>query len=155
MAGRDAHSATCRKRKRMGGMIIAFSPHSTRPLARLFCRRFRHCCVLFPACGGEYTLVQIGVDGVRLVPVGRREIRIMKNKGWKFVGARANAPFCWAQTRVPTQSKIAVGGHIAPLQLLTCVGFAKRALGIRNPFIWTPDGLYRRLCRRIRKHPVS
>ena len=30
-----------------------------------------------------------------------------------------------------------------PFTCLTCVSFAKRALNIRNPFIWTPDQLFR------------
>ena len=114
--------------------MVAFSPHSTKLFARLFCRKFKHCCVLFPAPGGEYTLVQIGIDGIRLVPVAAREIKIMKRKGWDFVnvGAGGNAPDKRA-------------GFHPPLQFLTCVGFAKRALNIRAPFIWTPDQLFRRL----------
>jgi len=110
-------------------MIVAFCPHSRKPATRLLCRRFRHCCVLFPSDGKKYTLVQIGADGVRLCIIGPREIRIMKKSGWKFVGGRFPRP----------------GGGAPPLQLLTCVGFAKRALGIRAPFVWTPDGLYKQL----------
>jgi hypothetical protein len=93
---------------------------------------------MFPGGADGYILVQVGIDGVRLIPIGAREIRIMKKNGWVFIEARGNAPFHWAQ-------------NITSLQLLTCVGFAKRATGIRDPFIWTPDGLYEKICTLERK----
>lgn len=111
-------------------IVVAFTHNSNKKTARVFCRRFRHCCVLFPAGNGGFTLVQIGLNGVRLIPVGPREIKIMKKQGWKF-----------AKTQIkPCESY--------SFNFLTCVGFAKRALGIRNLFIWTPDQLYNKLRQR-------
>jgi len=116
-------------------LIIAFTEKTGKILPRIFCRRFRHCCVLFPSEKNEFILVQIGIDGVRLIPVGARELRRLEHAGWVLVGAGFARPHD-------------LGGQTPPLQFLTCVGFAKRATGINNPFIWTPDQLYRKLKRK-------
>ncbi|MDR1207670.1 MAG: hypothetical protein LBK26_04635 [Rickettsiales bacterium] len=113
-------------------IIIAFIHKTNKFWARIFCRNFRHCCVIFTMRADgvlQNVLVQIGGDGVRLIPVGMRELQRMKRQGWKFVnmGVRGNAP------------------RAAAPQFLSCVGFAKRALGIRNPFVWTPDQLYKKI----------
>ncbi|MCL2338462.1 MAG: hypothetical protein FWC51_00730, partial [Proteobacteria bacterium] len=83
-----------------------------------------------------HILVQIGIDGVRLFAIDAAAQRRMKKAGWEFVnvGANENSPISWAQ-------------HVAPLQFLTCVGFAKRAMGMHAPFVWTPDQLYKKLSR--------
>ncbi|MCL2538411.1 MAG: hypothetical protein FWF34_01145 [Alphaproteobacteria bacterium] len=112
-------------------IIIAFTRNTNKKSAQIFCRNFRHCCVLLPS-SKKYILVQIGIDGVRLIPVGAREMNAMKKNGWVFVGANNYLPQSMAK-------------KLSPLQLLTCVGFAKRALGIRNPFILTPDQLYKKI----------
>lgn len=121
-------------------MLIGFSQKTSKTLARIFCRHFRHCIVLFPAdtvmgmtARGTYILIQIGTDGVRLIQVGTPEIRKLKSAGWTFLAIPSD-------THVPQLKH-----HWARPGLLTCVGFAKRALGIKNPFIWTPDQLYRYL----------
>ena len=121
-------------------LIIAFTEKTTKFLPRIFCRRFRHCCVLFPFAGNKYALVQIGIDGVRVIPVDARAIRRLERAGWvivrsKSAGQRAQVKRCDVMHQCPVPSA----------QFLTCVGFAKRTLGIRDPFIWTPDGLYRHL----------
>ena len=103
-------------------MLIGFTHKSSAVLPRFFCRIFRHCAVV----DGD-VLIQVASDGIRCFPVGSAEIRRLESAGWFFVkrdcqSAKFNCQF------------------------LTCVGFAKRALGIRRPFIWTPDGLFRFLC---------
>jgi hypothetical protein len=119
--------------------MIAFSPHSTKLFAQLFCHRFKHCCVLFPARRGEYILIQIGIDGVRLIQIGAREIKIMKSKGWAFVEIKDKK-----EKKTNYKTNLTILFSFFPfISLLTCVGFAKRALGIRAPFIWTPDALYK------------
>ncbi|MCL2331472.1 MAG: hypothetical protein FWC61_02910 [Proteobacteria bacterium] len=175
--------------------IIAFTEKTGKILPQIFCRRFRHCCVLFPyncppswgglspdratgggylrkssrkpplarvnagtpphrgpratGCvawggheGGElYTLIQIGIDGVRLIPVGARELRRLQRAGWEMVNVKR---------KMENGKLMACNPHL-PFTIchfpsfLSCVGFAKRAAGINNPFIWTPDQLYRKL----------
>jgi hypothetical protein len=117
-------------------IIIAFAPKTTKLLPRLLCRKYRHCCVIFPVAAQRRTLVQIGADGVRLFPVNARALRRMEQAGW--VMARVEKP----KGRAP-------GLHAPGLpSFLTCVGFAKKAAGIRNPMVWTPGQLYRIIAKR-------
>jgi hypothetical protein len=105
-------------------MIIGFTSKTSSILSKLLCRKFRHCAVIFETDNGRI-LAQIGMNGIRIIPVGDNEIKILESHGGVFVEAAAqNRKTCNA---------------------LTCVGFAKRALGISKPFIWTPDQLYRYL----------
>jgi len=124
-------------------LLVAFTRNSNKFWARVFCRHFRHCVVLFPM-DAQYILVQIGIDGVRLFAVDAAAIRRMKRAGWVFVKVVG------ADNYPPRARKRALyrAQYIAPLQLLTCVGFAKRAVGIRASFIWTPDQLYKHLHHR-------
>ena len=112
-------------------MIIAFTNKTSKIIPRIFCRRFRHCCVIFDA-GRQKILVQIGIDGVRLIPVSPAAVARMQRNGWTMVEIKNN----------PDRPTI---NRIPHINILTCVGFAKRAAGIRNPFIWTPDGLYKQI----------
>jgi hypothetical protein len=119
-------------------MIIGFTTKTSKFISKLLCKKFRHCIVIFePADTGmqnTYILVQIAQDGIKLISIGAPQLQKLKHTGWVFI-------------EKPAQEK-----HLHHLfsgipSLLTCVGFAKRALSINKPFIWTPDGLYRYLTR--------
>lgn len=118
-------------------MMIGFTSKTSLRIPGLFCRNFKHCVVLFPVDKkGCYTLVQIATNGVRLVPVGPKELQTLRNHGWVFVD-------------IDTDVTNAGREHCrCGITLLTCVGFAKRALRIKNRLIWTPDQLYRYLLRQ-------
>lgn len=135
-------------------MIIAFTHKTSKRLARILCRRFRHCCVIFDA-GRQKILVQIGIDGVRLIPVDAAAMRRMRQTGWVMVkvrnkekGIRNKTGLCRRKQLFPTALTKTYSLFLIPFSFLTCVGFAKRAMGTKNPFIWTPDGLYRELVNR-------
>ncbi|MDR2412964.1 MAG: hypothetical protein LBD50_02005 [Rickettsiales bacterium] len=113
-------------------MLIGFTSKSSKILPRILCKNFRHCIVLFNNRRRGYILAQIALDGVRLVPIGAHEIKKLQSAGWIFVKSN------------PKKSR---GRPMVP-NFLTCVGFAKRALGINKPFIWTPDQLYKYLNNR-------
>ncbi|MDR0449574.1 MAG: hypothetical protein LBG89_03925 [Rickettsiales bacterium] len=107
--------------------LIGFTENTGRRVARLVCRRFRHCAVVDL---GSMVLANIGVDGVRLVRVDAAALGRLRAAGWVFVAAKAGGK----------------GGRgRAQFNVLNCVGFAKRVLGIRNPLILTPLQLYRYL----------
>lgn len=110
-------------------MLIGFTHTSSAVLPRFFCRIFRHSAVVI-----DGVLIQIATDGVRCFPVGPREIRRLENAGWVFIKCNLQS------------AKFNCNLHFANCTFLTCVGFAKRAAGIRAPFIWTPDQLFRKLC---------
>ena len=113
-------------------IFIGFTTKTSAILPRFFCMLFRHCVIIT-----DGVLIQVGYDGVRAFRVGSREIKKLERAGWVFLELRVES------------------GELKynAFQFLTCVGFAKRALGIQNPFIWTPDQLFihvhkcRKLCR--------
>ena len=106
-------------------IFVGFACGTSAWLPKFFCPLFRHCAVVM-----DGFFIQIGTDGARLFRAGPREIKKLENAGWVFVECEtAAAPNNPAALRMP--------------QFLTCVGFAKRALGIRKALIWTPDQLYR------------
>lgn len=118
-------------------MLIGFTQKTSLTIPRLFCRNFKHCVVLFPTDNDAgYTLVQVASDGIRLVPVGPKELQTLRAHGWVFVDVSAD------------YLSHTSGRHRSGITLLTCVGFAKRALGIRQRLIWTPDQLYRYLIQQ-------
>ena len=121
-------------------LIIAFTRNTSKKTSKIICRNFRHCCVLFPiGPGNKYTLVQIGIDGVRLCPIDAAAMRRMKKNGWEMIKVQSS------KCKVQCQTRLYLNFELCTLNFLTCVGFAKRAIGIRNPFIWTPDQLYRKV----------
>jgi hypothetical protein len=136
-------------------LIIAFTRKTNKRTARIFCRNFRHCCVIFPigrdalparpnrtawqAVPANYILVQIGCDGVRLIPVGMRELRRMKRQGWEMLKVERG------KLKVEMENFQYFNFQLSTFNFLSCVGFAKRAMGIRDPFIWTPDQLYKKI----------
>ena len=119
-------------------LIIAFTTSTTKLWPRIFCRHFRHCCVLFPETRDRFILVQIGSDGVRAMRVDARGLHRMKKNGWVLVKVKMVKNF---------------GPRFLAFNFLSCVGFAKRAIGMRNPFIWTPDQLYKKM--RLSPHFIS
>lgn len=113
-------------------MIIGFTENTSKFISKLLCKRFRHCVVIFDMHDNGYILAQIATDGIKMIPIGIPELEKLKSSGWVFVNAsieRANHKRRFS------------------LNILSCVGFAKRAMGIHHPFIWTPDALYRYLTK--------
>jgi hypothetical protein len=116
-------------------MIIGFTENTSKFISKLLCGKFKHCVVIFAADEvgmaqkDKFILAQIAADGIKLACIGGAEIQRLKSAGWVFV-------------RAPKRRR----GSIAKTPaLLSCVGFAKRALAINKPFVWTPDQLYRYL----------
>ena len=135
-------------------MIIAFTTNTSKRISRILCRHFRHCVVIFEQEPGTYILAQIGIDGVRLIPLKTRDLNKLKFAGWELLDinlacgtADHNTTINRTATNHNDDHKTARPHHC--ITLLTCVGFAKRALSIQNPFIWTPDQLYRYLYKHI------
>lgn len=141
-------------------MIIGFTRKTSKILARVFCKNFRHCIVIFEMARGKMILVQIGSDGVRLIPINKMGIQKLVNSGWVFVQILDKKS---SQAVIPagpeihcTKSYFYFKNTISflpcpvfpSINILTCVGFAKRATRIKNPLIWTPDALYKNLIKK-------
>jgi len=108
-------------------IIIGFTHRTSKILPRLFCRHFRHCAVILKDKENKYILIQAGLGIRKLIVLQKRDLKILEQYGWVFV-------------------KFPTAGASCPMPYsTTCVGFVKRTLDIRAPFIWTPDQLYRYL----------
>jgi hypothetical protein len=129
-------------------ILVGFATKTSAVLPRFFCALFRHCAVVI-----DGTLIQIGPDGVRLFRVRAREIGKLEAAGWVFLRVRGQGLGTGVIGRNVSlsanhESRVAAREPLTPVpnpcpSFLTCVGFAKRALGIRAPFVWTPDQLFR------------
>ena len=107
-------------------IFIGFTTKTSAVWPKFFCPLFRHVVIVT-----DGVLIQVGLDGVRAFRVRAREIQRLERAGWVFLELRVQS----SEFRV------------SRFGLLTCVGFAKRAAGIRNPLIWTPDQLFRAIAR--------
>lgn len=109
-------------------IIIAFAPHSSRILPNLICRHFKHCAVI-ERMGRDFILYQFISRGhVEKIHIKMRDIKLLGAHGWHFV-------------YMPLDIKY----NFNPRNAWTCVDMAKRALGIKNIMIQTPDGLAKKL----------
>ncbi len=118
------------KNKRLGVMKIvkiAFSKQTSIWWVKILCRNFRHCMVL------DYdsnVVIQVGLDRVRLFQMDNSVEDRLVAAGWVLVS-------------VSVCSKCSVRPSV-----MTCVGFAKKSIGVWWPFVWTPDQLYKRISKK-------
>ncbi|MBQ6736096.1 MAG: hypothetical protein IJQ90_01250 [Alphaproteobacteria bacterium] len=110
-------------------VIIAFAPKSSKILPNIFCNHFKHCAVLLRDEKGFIMYQFSSHKNVAEIFIRTRDIRILGRYGWRFV-------------YVPCD----IDSLFNPYRAWTCVGMAKRAIGMHAPFIQTPDALYRKLC---------
>mgnify|MGYP004244746981 CR=1 FL=1 len=104
------------------------------PVSRFLAPGFRHCFVCVQDANG----VWIRIDGQAGLP----NIRAECGAGFDLAG------FYRTQGLVVVEcTDIDRRTPRSPLMLGTCVGAAKRILGLRAPFVLTPYQLYRRLVR--------
>ncbi|HNY25620.1 MAG TPA: hypothetical protein PKJ33_03715 [Alphaproteobacteria bacterium] len=114
-------------------MIIGFSEKTSKIIPKIFCKKFRHCAVLIQqkTTGKEqkYLLLNPSIRKIDIFLLKSRDLKILENNDWVFIQVKHK------------QENISTLCHIK--YSLTCVGFTKQALGIKNPWILTPDQLYK------------
>ncbi|MCL1891830.1 MAG: hypothetical protein FWF97_00840 [Alphaproteobacteria bacterium] len=120
----------------------------------------------------KYIMIQVGFGAIKFIPLQKRDLKILEQHGWmfvplvkggKFLGEQREPRnlgglFCNTRTLHDNPPILLNSPHSGSLSKIppltrgtTCVGFAKRALGIRRPLIWTPDQLYRHIQVESRK----
>lgn len=123
----------------MSRALVVFHRHGAGTFARLVTGGFRHCFVALD--DGRYWIV---FDGKAGVP----EMRVIAGSDYDLAGFYRGQGFAVVETetgiRPPRQ----------PLMLGTCVGAAKRLLGLRAPHVLTPHQLFRYLATRLKGFPV-
>ena len=108
-------------------IYIGFSTKSHKIIAHIFCRKFRHCAPIY--VGTKKCILYQFVAPGQIYPVQlkRRDIKILTEYGWVFIKYN-----CKLNLKAAEYAK-------------TCVQYTKRALGIKNANIQTPDALFRYL----------
>lgn len=110
-------------------VIIAFAPKSSKCLPNIFCKNFKHCAVLVRAHKGFIMYQFSSHKNVSKIVIHTRDIRILCLHGWRFI-------------YIPCE----INPYFDPGASWTCVNMAKYAIGMRAPFVQTPDALYKKLC---------
>ncbi len=111
-------------------IIIGFTYKTSKIIPRLFCHRFRHCAVIIKK-NKKYIMFQVGSGKINLISLKFRDLKILEQYGWIFL----------------TKDVLQLKQNLKLYQKCTCVKFAKKIIGIKNPLVFTPYGLYRLLNR--------
>lgn len=108
-------------------IIVAFSKKTSKIMPRILCRGWRHVAVITGAgCHGDMTLHQfVRRNNIAKIKLQSRDLNILRANGWRFI-------------YIAIDARDDIRAHNA----ITCVGYAKRRLGIRNIRIQTPTQLY-------------
>lgn len=109
-------------------IIVGFTYKTSKFLPRIFCRKFRHVALINPM-GTNLIMYQfVRHNKIVKIKLKCRDIKILAQHGWVFIFMPG--------TLVENFNKY---------RAFTCVQLAKRALGIRAPYIQTPNALYKYL----------
>jgi hypothetical protein len=92
-----------------------------------------------PGSKRRYLFIHKVKTGVHIMEISSRDLKILEKNGWVFVETQYNA------NHLNSDPGLRRGD--GTLNSVSCVVMARRALGIRNPFIFTPDQLYRYLTK--------
>ena len=114
-------------------IIIAFSTHTSKIIPRLVCGRFKHVAVIIPMPDASRQMVMkqfIRPGQIADIALSPRDLRVLGRGGWRFVYVTG-----------------ATARNISGRGCMTCVAYAKRAIGLRHALIQTPDALYKHLNR--------
>ncbi len=112
--------------------LAVFHGRGAGPLARLLAPGFRHCFVCIEDANGIWIRCdgRAGLPDIRAEAPGGFDLgAFYRDQGFAVV------EIAHGQRRPPRM----------PLMLGTCVGAAKRILGLRAPFVLTPRQLHRKL----------
>lgn len=110
-------------------IIIAFSNKTSKILPKIFCRKFKHCAPIVANNNGQLIMYQFVRRGnIVQIKIRMRDIKILGQYGWKFIYMPCALPYGFDGQGIRT-----------------CVGLCKRAIGIKNATIQTPDALHKYL----------
>lgn len=107
-------------------MIIAFSDKTSKILPRIVCKNLKHCAPIVRTENGLIMYHFVRPGHIYKIRLRDCDIRRMAQMGWKF---------CY--------TNIECKRGFNPRNAMTCVEMTKRAMGIRQWQIQTPDALYK------------
>lgn len=112
-------------------ILVAFSVKTSKILPRIFCWHFRHVAPIICDRNNKMLLYQFVRRGhIVKIPITKTGLNLLKQNGWVILQLNVKHKCCDVQSA------------------WTCVDLTKRTIGVRAPFIQTPDALYKRLIKK-------
>ena len=109
-------------------IIIAFSNKTSKILPRIFCGELKHVAPIVVQ-KDKIILYQFVKPGTIVpLPILARDINILMSYGWRFI---------WLSDVMAQPIKVN--------KIYTCVQLAKHIIAMKNPWIQTPNALYKQL----------
>lgn len=106
-------------------LYIGFSTKTHKIYARIFCKKFKHVAPVL-ITNKKCILYQfVRPNKIVLMPIKKRDLNVLEQHSWKFI--RYDCKFT-PRKAIKTKP-------------INCVQFVKRACGIKNIKIQTPDAL--------------
>ena len=113
-------------------IYIGFSVRTHKIYARIFCKKFKHVAPIL-ITNKKCILYQfVRPNKIVLIPIKKRDLNILERHGWKFIQHNCKFAPEYAIKTKPTN----------------CVQFTKRACGIKNITIFTPDALLKYITQK-------
>ncbi len=106
-------------------VYIGFSTKTHKTSARILCKTFRHVAPVLIQNSKCVIYQFVNMNKVVMISIKITDLNILVHYGWKFI--QYDCKF--------------TPEHALKSKPITCVQFAKRACGIRNIKIQTPDAL--------------
>ena len=109
-------------------IIIGFSNKTSKIIPRLVCRKFKHVAPIVPDKNKLVMYQFVHRKKIEKIVLKYRDLEILKKYGWKFICIEPD-----------------VKNNFEDMRAFSCVQFTKKAIGIKNPTIQTPWGLYKKI----------
>ena len=113
-------------------IYIGFSKRTHRLYARILCRNFRHVAPILITKQKCILYQFIKPHKIALIRIKKSDLPLLTAYGWKFVEYKCK----FSPTRALKTNPA------------NCVQWTKRACGIKNMFILTPDDLFKYLTKK-------
>lgn len=107
---------------------IGFSTKTHKFIARIFCKRFRHCAPVIKQKDKYYLYQFVNKNNIGIIPLTKRDLSILQKYGWVFIEYKYK--------------------FIKNEHALTCVQFTKQCCNIKNKKIITPYDLFKFITRK-------
>lgn len=110
-------------------IILAFSRKTSKKIPQIICRKYKHVAPIVPN-GKVLVLYQFIRPGhIEKITLYARDLKILNANGWDFVYIDG----------------ISIPHDFNVNNAITCVDLSKRIIKMKNAFVQTPWGLYKKI----------
>ena len=111
-------------------LYVGFSNYSNKFYAKIFCKQYKHCAPISVNKNTATIYQFVHMNKIVKINIKKTDFKLLKQHGWIFI-------------KYPAQIK-----EKHSWLCLTCVQFTKRACGIRNIKVQTPQMLLNYLSKK-------